>query len=57
MHDILLLPGDAIGPEVTAQARRVPERGLLRIREELGSFANLRPAAVLRALEKLEAGG
>jgi len=30
---------------------------LLRIREEFGLFAHLRPAAVLRALEKLEAGG
>jgi 3-isopropylmalate dehydrogenase len=113
MHDILLLPGDGIGPEVTAQARRVleaaarrariplafeegliggasidalgtplsdeamaraqscravlmgavggpawdrlpfeerPERGLLRIRRELGLFANLRPAAVFPAL-------
>jgi 3-isopropylmalate dehydrogenase len=113
MHRILLLPGDGIGPEVTAQARRVldaaarrarlaldfeealiggasidargtpladeaverargcrvvlmgsvggpkwdrlpfeqrPERGLLRIRKELGLFANLRPAAVFPAL-------
>jgi 3-isopropylmalate dehydrogenase len=110
---ILLLPGDGIGPEVTAQARRVlervaprhgigfelaeaaiggasidvhgtpladevvdaarksraillgavggprwddmpvdtrPEKGLLRIRKELGLFANLRPAAVFPAL-------
>jgi 3-isopropylmalate dehydrogenase len=113
MHRILLLPGDGIGPEVTAQARRVleaaaagaglelefaedliggasidargtpladdavarargcravllgavggpkwdglpvdtrPERGLLRMRKELGLFANLRPAAVFPAL-------
>jgi len=113
MHRILVLPGDGIGPEVTAQARRVleaaasqakldlcfeeeliggasidergtplsdgavararecraillgavggpkwddmpvdtrPERGLLRIRKELGLFANLRPAAVFPAL-------
>ena len=113
MHRILLLPGDGIGPEVTAQARRVleaaadrfevtlafeeeliggasieardtplsdaavararecravllgavggprwdklpvdrrPERGLLRIRKELGLFANLRPASVFPAL-------
>ena len=113
MHRILLLPGDGIGPEVTAQARLVleaaarrarisldfeealiggaaidtlgtpladeaverargcravlmgavggpewdrlpfeerPERGLLRIRKELGLFANLRPAAVFPAL-------
>ena len=110
---ILLLPGDGIGPEVTAQARRVleavaarhgidveldealiggaaidaagtpladetvdlarksravllgavggpkwdalpvdvrPEKGLLRIRKDLGLFANLRPAAVFPAL-------
>jgi len=110
---ILILPGDGIGPEVTAQARRVldaaakraglsfeyeealiggasidvhqtpltdeavarardsraillgavggpkwdslpvgtrPEKGLLRIRKELGLFANLRPAAVFPAL-------
>jgi 3-isopropylmalate dehydrogenase len=110
---VLVLPGDGIGPEVTAQARRVleaaarrfglaldfeeeliggasidargtplsdgalararaaravllgavggprwdrlpvdrrPERGLLRIRKELGLFANLRPAAVFPAL-------
>jgi len=113
MESILLLPGDGIGPEVTAQARRVletvadragislsfeealiggasidahgtpltdavvdqarksravllgavggprwddlavdvrPERGLLRIRKELGLFANLRPANVFPAL-------
>ena len=113
MHHIVLLPGDDIGPEVTAQARRVlervaavhgfelefeealiggasidaygtpltdgvvelcrrsravllgavggpkwddmpvdtrPERGLLRIRKELGLFANLRPASVFPAL-------
>ena len=113
MPRILLLPGDGIGPEVTAQARRVleavavraelalefeealiggasidahgtpltddaverarqcravllgavggpkwdgmpvatrPEKGLLRIRKELGLFANLRPAAVFPAL-------
>ncbi len=113
MHRILLLPGDGIGPEVTAQARRVleaaadrfgvtlafeeeliggvsieardtplsdaavaharecralllgavggprwdqlpvarrPERGLLRIRKDLGLFANLRPASVFPAL-------
>jgi 3-isopropylmalate dehydrogenase len=110
---VLLLPGDGIGPEVTAQAARVleaaaarhglrleleegliggvsidargtpladvelerarkaravllgavggpawdampvdvrPERGLLRMRKELGLFANLRPAAVFAAL-------
>ena len=110
---ILLLPGDGIGPEVTAEARRVlehaarrhgiglepeegaiggasidangepladavlerarksravvlgavggpswddlpverrPEKGLLRIRKELGLFANLRPASVFPAL-------
>jgi len=113
LHHIVLLPGDGIGPEVTAQARRVlervaavhgielefeealiggasieaygtplsdgvielcrrsravllgavggpkwddmpvdtrPERGLLRIRKELGLFANLRPASVFPAL-------
>jgi 3-isopropylmalate dehydrogenase len=113
VHRIVVLPGDGIGPEVTAQARRVlevvaprfgldlefeeeliggasidahgtplrdevversrkasavllgavggpkwdamsvttrPERGLLRIRKELGLFANLRPAAVFEAL-------
>ncbi|MDH3520839.1 MAG: 3-isopropylmalate dehydrogenase, partial [Myxococcales bacterium] len=113
MPRILLLPGDGIGPEVTAQARRVleaaargadlaldfeedliggasidahgtpltdaavarakachavllgavggpkwdampvatrPEKGLLRIRKELGLFANLRPAVVFPAL-------
>ena len=113
MQRIVLLPGDGIGPEVTAQARRVleavaakhglsldfeealiggasidahgtpltdevvercrqsravllgavggpkwdampvdtrPERGLLRIRKELGLFANLRPASVFPAL-------
>jgi 3-isopropylmalate dehydrogenase len=113
LHRILLLPGDGIGPEVTAQARRAldaaakragislsyeealiggasidalgtplsddavklarscravllgavggpkwdalpvdrrAERGLLRIRKELGLFANLRPAAVFPAL-------
>ena len=113
MHRIILLPGDGIGPEVTAEARRVleavaarhglelefehaliggasidehgtplsddvvtrcrdsravllgavggpkwddmpvdtrPERGLLRIRKELGLFANLRPASVFPAL-------
>ena len=113
MHRILLLPGDGIGPEVTAEARRVleaaagrfgldlafdegeiggsaidacgdplpdevvdrarscraillgavggprwdhlpvdrrPEKGLLRIRKELGLFANLRPAQVFPAL-------
>ncbi len=113
MRRILLLPGDGIGPEVTAEARRVmeaaadrfrldltfeegriggsafdecgvpladevldraracqaillgavggprwdglpmdrrPERGLLRIRKELGLFANLRPATVFPAL-------
>jgi 3-isopropylmalate dehydrogenase len=113
MHRILVLPGDGIGPEVTAEARRVleaaarrfrldlefhedliggasidahgtplsdaalakarsaravllgavggpkwdelpvdtrPEKGLLRIRKELGLFANLRPAAVFPAL-------
>ena len=112
-HRILVLPGDGIGPEVTAQARRVlkaaagaadialsfeeasiggasidahgtplsddalaqarecravllgavggpswdampvdrrPEKGLLRIRKELGLFANLRPATVFPAL-------
>jgi 3-isopropylmalate dehydrogenase len=110
---ILVLPGDGIGPEVTAEARRVledvarrfelefvfeegliggvsldavatpladevvdrarksravllgavggpawdglpverrPEKGLLRLRKELGLFANLRPAAVFPAL-------
>jgi 3-isopropylmalate dehydrogenase len=110
---IVILPGDGIGPEVTAQARRVlecaagraglrlafeeaaiggasidafgtplrddvvelcrksravllgavggprwdglavdvrPERGLLRVRKELGLFANLRPASVFPAL-------
>jgi 3-isopropylmalate dehydrogenase len=110
---VVVLPGDGIGPEVTAQARRVleaaaeghglalafeeeliggasidargtplgddvveacrksravllgavggpqwdrlpverrPERGLLRIRKELGLFANLRPATVFPAL-------
>lgn len=113
MSRILVLPGDGIGPEVTAQARRAldaatkragiaieyeegqiggasidahgtpltdetverarqcqavllgavggpawddmpvetrPEKGLLRIRKELGLFANLRPAAVFPAL-------
>jgi len=113
MQKLLVLPGDGIGPEVTAQARRVleavaprhgldlafeedliggasidargtpltdealerargcrgvllgavggpkwdtmpvdvrPEKGLLRIRKELGLFANLRPAAVFPAL-------
>ena len=113
MERILILPGDGIGPEVTAQAVRVleaataasghklefeegllggasieahgapitdelierarrsravllgavggpkwdalsvetrPERGLLRIRKELGLFANLRPASVFPAL-------
>ncbi len=113
MRRILLLPGDGIGPEVTAEARRVmeaaagrfgldlafeegriggsaidecgiplsdevldraracqaillgavggprwdglpmdrrPEKGLLRIRKELGLFANLRPATVFPAL-------
>lgn len=113
MNRIVLLPGDGIGPEVTAQAVRVleavcaehgielelaeeliggasidahgtplrdevvalcrdakavllgavggpkwdamavdvrPEKGLLRIRKELGLFANLRPAAVIPAL-------
>jgi 3-isopropylmalate dehydrogenase len=113
MDRILILPGDGIGPEVTAQAVRVleavakrfgldlqlaealiggasidaegtplsdatvararesravllgavggpkwdampvatrPERGLLRIRKELGLFANLRPATVFPAL-------
>ena len=113
MRRILLLPGDGIGPEVTAEARRVleagagrfgldlafdegeiggaaidacgvplpdevvdrarrcraillgavggprwdhlpvdrrPEKGLLRIRKELGLFANLRPAQVFPAL-------
>jgi 3-isopropylmalate dehydrogenase len=113
MEQVLLLPGDGIGPEVTAQARRVleavakdfgleirfeegliggasieacgtpltdevvalarrsravvlgavggprwdglpvdvrPEKGLLRIRRELGLFANLRPATVFPAL-------
>jgi 3-isopropylmalate dehydrogenase len=113
VHRIVLLPGDGIGPEVTAEARRVleavaskhglalefeegliggasidahgtpladevidrcrksravllgavggprwddmpvdtrPERGLLRIRKELGLFANLRPASVFPAL-------
>jgi 3-isopropylmalate dehydrogenase len=113
VNRILLLPGDGIGPEVTAQARRAldaaakragialeyeealiggasidahgtplsddtvalaresravllgavggprwddmpvdtrPERGLLRMRKELGLFANLRPAAVFPAL-------
>ncbi|MDJ0852820.1 MAG: 3-isopropylmalate dehydrogenase [Myxococcota bacterium] len=113
MERILLLPGDGIGPEVTAEAQRVleaaaaaaglrlgfdeeliggasidargtplsddavarardcraillgavggpkwdampvatrPEKGLLRIRKELGLFANLRPATVFPAL-------
>jgi len=113
VHRILLLPGDGIGPEVVAEARRVlgragerfgldltfeegliggaaldatgsplpeetlerarscravllgavggpkwdalpvdvrPEKGLLRIRKELGLFANLRPATVFPAL-------
>jgi 3-isopropylmalate dehydrogenase len=113
MDRVLVLPGDGIGPEVTAEARRVleavaerfglklafeegliggasieargtpladdvlerarqcravllgavggphwdalavevrPERGLLRIRKELGLFANLRPASVFPAL-------
>jgi 3-isopropylmalate dehydrogenase len=113
MSRILVLPGDGIGPEVTAQARRAvsaaakragipieyeegaiggasieahdtplsdetvalarqcravllgavggpkwdalpvdrrPEKGLLRIRKELGLFANLRPASVFPAL-------
>jgi 3-isopropylmalate dehydrogenase len=113
VNRILLLPGDGIGPEVVAEARRVleavsdrfdlklafeqariggaaidaegtplsdatlararecqavllgavggprwdalpvdkrPERGLLRIRKELGLFANLRPASVFPAL-------
>ncbi|MBM4336824.1 MAG: 3-isopropylmalate dehydrogenase [Deltaproteobacteria bacterium] len=109
MSRILILPGDGIGPEVTAEAAAVlravapdveteqaliggcaidaegaplsdatvarakacglvllgavggpkwdalapalrPERGLLRIRKELGLYANLRPAAVLPAL-------
>ena len=113
MQKLLVLPGDGIGPEVTAQARRVleavaprhgldlafeedliggasidargtplsdealerargcrgillgavggpkwdgmpvdvrPEKGLLRIRKELGLFANLRPASVFPAL-------
>ncbi|HKE11632.1 MAG TPA: 3-isopropylmalate dehydrogenase [Myxococcota bacterium] len=34
----------------TAPVDRRPERGLLRIRKELGLFANLRPAAVFPAL-------
>jgi 3-isopropylmalate dehydrogenase len=118
MDRILLLPGDGIGPEVTAQAVRVlqgaadrfgleialedgliggaaidangtplddatverarscravllgavggpkwdampvatrPEKGLLRIRKELGLFANLRPAAVIPALAEASA--
>ena len=113
MERVLVLPGDGIGPEVTAQAVRVlevaghaaglalapeealiggasidahgvpltdevvetargcravllgavggpkwdampvatrPEKGLLRIRKELGLYANLRPAAVIKAL-------
>ncbi|MDP7073343.1 MAG: 3-isopropylmalate dehydrogenase [Myxococcota bacterium] len=113
MANLLVLPGDGIGPEVTTQARRVleavasrhglelsfeedliggssidargtpladealerargsrgvllgavggpkwdampvdvrPEKGLLRLRKELGLFANLRPAAVFPAL-------
>ena len=109
MRRVLILPGDGIGPEVTAEAVAVlvmvapevatesaliggcaidaegaplsdatvaralacglvllgavggpkwdklppstrPERGLLRIRKELGLYANLRPAAVLPAL-------
>ena len=113
MESILVLPGDGIGPEVTAEARRVleavadrfglslsfeealiggasidahgtpltdavvdqarksravllgavggpkwdelsvdvrPEKGLLRIRKELGLFANLRPANIFPAL-------
>jgi 3-isopropylmalate dehydrogenase len=113
VHRILVLPGDGVGPEVTAEARRVleaaaerfgielefeegliggaaidacgaplgdgvmeraqrcravllgavggpkwdamsvetrPERGLLRLRKELGLFANLRPARVFSAL-------
>ncbi len=113
MHQVLLLPGDGIGPEVVREARRVleavgerhglklgfeqgliggasidaagtpltdqvveraracgavllgavggprwdampvdtrPERGLLRMRKELGLFANLRPATVFPAL-------
>ena len=109
MPRVLLLPGDGIGPEVTAEARQVleqvapdlefeealiggcaldaegapvsdatvarakecglvllgavggpkwdtlasdqrPEKGLLRMRKDLGLYANLRPAAVLPAL-------
>src|SRR5690606_37509506 len=37
MTDLLLLPGDGIGPEVTAQVRRVAERlaGELKVEERL----------------------
>src|SRR5271157_2502698 len=65
--NLTILPGDGIGPEVTEQAVLVlqsvadafdhnpghlrPEAGLLRLRRELGAYANLRPAVFFPALE------
>jgi len=47
----LVLLGAVGGPKWDALAPALrPERGLLRIRKELGLYANLRPAAVLPAL-------
>jgi 3-isopropylmalate dehydrogenase len=46
-----ILMGAVGGPKWDALAvDRRPEKGLLRIRKELGLFANLRPAAVMKAL-------
>jgi 3-isopropylmalate dehydrogenase len=43
----------AVGGDQWNDARVRPEAGLLRIREELGLFANLRPAKVLAGLQEM----
>src|SRR5918995_1846934 len=52
---IVVLPGDGIGPEIVAAARRLldaprPEQGLLGLRKGLGLYANLRPVRPSEAL-------
>jgi 3-isopropylmalate dehydrogenase len=49
--DAILL--GAVGGEQWNEAAVRPEEGLLRIRRELGLFANLRPAHVIRGLENV----
>lgn len=49
--DVILL--GAVGGPQWVGAARTPEAGLLAIRQQLGLFANLRPAAVVAGMESL----